>query len=63
MKITEIEWIKQNRDRLDEEDIKALNGFNFFEQLENGELDLPLPKMLELMKLTMKIHEKHTVTS
>lgn len=59
MKITEIEWIKHNRDKLDEEDVEALNSFNFFEQLENGELELPLPVMMELMLLTIQIVEKH----
>jgi len=59
MKIIEIEWIKENRDKLDDEDIEDLNEFNFFEQLDNGELDLPLRRMMDLFKLTIAIHEKH----
>ena len=61
MKITEIEWIKEHRDELAEPEIRALNRYNFFEQLEEGELSLPLPKTLELMQLAREIYFLHNI--
>lgn len=50
----------QNREKLEEEDVRSLNEFNFFEQVDNKELEQSLPRMLELIKLTISIYKKHT---
>lgn len=59
MKITEISWLKNNRDKLDKSDLRELKKFDFYEQIESGELGHPLPKMLELMQLSIKIYGKY----
>lgn len=60
MKITEIEWIKQNKHKLTEVEINALHEFGFFEQVEQGELSLKITQMLLLMELVTQIHQNHT---
>lgn len=59
MKIREVEWLKKNREKLDKDDIKALNEYDFFKQVDHGELDMPITEMAKLIKLTVKIHQKY----
>lgn len=59
MKITEVEWIKDNLEKLDDEDISELNEFDFFEQIKKGEIDLPILRLLELWSALIRIVKKH----
>lgn len=59
MKVDGIEWIKNNKEKLSSEEIESLNEYNFFEQVENGELEMPLVKIVELMDLIIDIVTNH----
>jgi hypothetical protein len=59
LKIPEVEWIKENKHKLDKYDIEALNDFNFFEQIEEGQLSQSAFRMLELMQLLDFIYRKY----
>lgn len=59
MKIHELDLVMQNKHLLDEEDTSALESFNLFEQYKNGELELSVVAMLEMLSLLKYLCDKH----
>jgi hypothetical protein len=59
MKIKELELVIENKDKLDKEDIEVLNSYNLFDQYKDGELDLSVIDLLQLLSLLEYLCEKH----
>jgi hypothetical protein len=60
MKIVEFEWIKKNTDLLSDEDREELKELGVFMMMRLGEINLPLPKAVELFKRVSEIVGKYT---
>lgn len=59
MQIVEIEWLKKNADLLTNEDRETLRLAGVFDFANKGEINLPLPKAVEVFKLIANIVGKH----
>jgi hypothetical protein len=55
MQIVEIEWLKKNSDLLTDEDRESLNNAGVFDFMKKGEINLPLPKAVEVFELIADI--------
>ena len=60
MKITELEWLMDNRDIIDNPDYTLLQSYDVFNQYDKGELHQNLPVMLEVFGLVIELYEKYT---
>lgn len=60
VKITELEWIYKNKDKLSEEEVELLTKeYNFFVQYTKGELELSALKMVTLMDVCQHIYKRY----
>lgn len=59
MRIPELKWLVDNKEKLNKEDYEALNSFDLFNQYENGEIDQNAVKMLELLSLAQYLYKKY----
>ncbi|AMM44926.1 hypothetical protein SP15_128 [Bacillus phage SP-15] len=60
MRIPELHWIFNNKDKLTQEEVTKLETeYDFFKQYKNGELDLPAVKMLDAMNNCIAIYNKY----
>ena len=59
MLITELKWVMDNRDKLDNEDYKILKSMDVFSQYDNGELEQSALKMLEVLSLVNYLYKKY----
>lgn len=59
MRLIELDWIMNNIDKLDEDDLEAIDGLNLREQYKTGELDYSFSTMMEVMSLCMCIYKKY----
>ncbi|PGC59233.1 hypothetical protein COM24_01600 [Bacillus toyonensis] len=56
----EDEWMVENKEKLDEKDIKKLNKFNYFEMIKKGEIHLNAYDFIQMYRLVHRIYKKHT---
>lgn len=51
MKIDAVEWVKENPEKLTEEETAQLNEHDFFDQMEAGELSMSLPDLMTVINI------------
>lgn len=55
MKIIEFEWLKQNADKLSEEDYTRIETMGIFRMIDTGEVNLSLTNFVNVMEELLDI--------